>query len=314
MPPPDRQADPSHRDVVGLDKEFDDRAPDLIAWVEWLLHPETHHLDRAIILDNGHRVEHAGDVARPVGSDPDGPLGPQQPQSPGNYPFESVIVGDDAASYVFGAKELTGHRFGDDSAIARIFTALDHAMWINDDKHQELIASWNELEKHWKGASRVTADDFLKKVDAFMVDMTRALLNLSQFTLGYAAIIVSARKNMDEVMHAFSCGAQNKINERAEANAQFARIVLASVLTGALTFAAAGGAAASLTAAVSGVAGDAIKDQGLTLKADKWRDFTDQYLKKQTDVLTDVGKQIAELHGKIRALHRHLDEMPKLPS
>lgn len=55
MAPPDRQPDPGHPAAAGLDGEFGHEG-EIAAWVEWMLHPETHSFDRVYVM-GGERHE-----------------------------------------------------------------------------------------------------------------------------------------------------------------------------------------------------------------------------------------------------------------
>jgi hypothetical protein len=313
MAPPDRKPDEGHPAAAGLDPVFGHEG-EIAAWVEWLLHPEQHQFDRTIILPDGTKVEHTGMLSKPkTGPDINGPLVPDPIEPPEYYPFESVIQGCYTEQFFDPAQALSGQEIHDGSDLSKAYEALNNAFWRNNEWNGRLMGGFIDLQAEWRGGSAGNAGQFIGTVDDFTTKFTEIAKELSAVPIAYAAIIKTARDNMNGAMGKLVDAFQQKFYDR---NTPWEKILvkaLVAITGAALTYVSGGTAAAAFSAGVATAFDKLVDSDGGQVGGAKWREIVDNYFVAQMKILQDTRAEIEKLQANVVKLSGRLEELPKLP-
>jgi hypothetical protein len=312
MAPPDRKPDPWHPAASGIDGEFG-HVGEVAAWVEWLLHPESHDHDRMIILPDGTRVEHTSNVAVSQQGDRNVSLLPDLPQPTEYHPFESVIQGCSVEQFFDPALALSGQLFDDDSDLSKVYQGLNDAFWKNNDWNGKLRGGFEDLRAHWAGQAATGAGEFIGAIDDFMADFTEIAKEFSAIPIAYGAIIATARKNLNDVMGKLVDAFHHKFYARGTPGEKVLVKALSAISGAALTYVTGGSAAAAFGAGLATAIDKALDSDGGDVGGGKWREIVDSYFVAQMKILQDARSEIEKLEANVARLAGRLADMPKLP-
>jgi hypothetical protein len=316
MAPPDRDPDPHHAAAIGLDSAFHHQG-EIAAWVEWLLHPEQHPHDRMIILPDGVKVEHPGNLeVEGNESDPNGPLMPDPEKPVEFYPYESVIQGCYTEQFFDPAQALSGQLLDEDSDLCQVYSGLTDTFWSNDDWNGRLIGGFEDLRNsgQWRGDASLRAGEYLGAIDDFMNDFTQIAKEVSAIPLAYAGIITTARRNLNEAMFQLVNAFNHNFYTRESPMVKVLVKGLIAITGAALTYVSGGTAAAAWGAGLATVCDKALDSDGGDVGGRTWREIVEQFFVAQMKILTEAQAEIEKLKQDVVRLAGRMAEMPKLPA
>lgn len=297
MAPPDRQPDSSYPDSLNLDRAFGHNG-EIGAWVDWMLHPETHDHDRVYVLAAGIKE--------------DWPYRDRAYEQDVRATTESVIEGRSISQFFDPAEALSGQSFGEGSQWHKVAGTLLDAFWQNDDNNPALLAGFAAVD--WSGTAQEGAWKHLAAIDAFTKDFGNIAVEMVPVLLAYSSIIVAARRNLNEAMGQMVDAFHTKFYARENSIGPFIAAGL-SVIAAAAAAAVTGPqgtiiTAAAVSALVDKVAGAAFAE-GNTAEAgqaggEEWRDIVTNFFVAQSRILQNARREIAALEQKIKELQGRL--------
>lgn len=300
MAPPDRQPDPGHPAIQGLDPIFS-HAPEIAAWIEWLLHPEEHDGPRIIYGPNG----------------PEEIDGPVYRSQPGPLPTGSTVIPGVYIEQMFDpAFALTGQNM---DLIADAYDNLNYVWWHGDDQNNQLNNGILTMLPSWDSDAKELAADYAGAILDFYTDHNKAIFRLAKCYLAYAGVIHEARQNMHRVMGALVKAFHHKQYAGGNPWQDVALTALGAVATAALTLGAGATVAATAWATAfvtvtTEVAKEKSKQRDDEVAGQKWLDIVHSYFRAIADVLNEAKVVLAEqVMPELQNIIKHRPSAPTLP-
>lgn len=310
MAPPERAPNPDHPAVDGLDPAVADHRGEIVAWVEWLLHPEEHSYDRAIVYAPGYSEEAPGNKPRPEG---------------GHYPFHSVIEGRHLEQFFDPAFALSGQAIGQESAgevevepgsvASLLFTSLDDARWKNNDFSGRIVGGFQDIREQCAGTAVCAGGGlFTGGVLDYAANFEPVAKELEETLAAYGALIIKARKALDEAMGALVDAFHTKFYVGGIPAEKFTLIGLNMITAAMGTIITGGTGAAVWGSALVAFAGKTTEEaMGAQVAGSSWWDLVSSYFHEQMTILDGARTEIGKLGERLARLPSELPEVPRCP-
>jgi hypothetical protein len=308
--PPGRGPIPVPGIDAGVDPELAKATGELNAWIEYLLHPESHDGPR-IYRDLGFGdLDHDSEMPHPS---------PELDEEPG-YQVVSVLDGYAADPGVFfrpaqsisGVSEAT-IRATYDKMVKGCITWLDTAHHpanidgsVADIKYPEINPTrlnWMEMRSGWQGKQDLYAHEYEGDFLRYQVLTENAMYVAAEHVVRYLGIFQQAKREITELT--------NKLTEKfatrpkaGSASADWFSVLITGLTVVAVTVITGGGATAGVTLAeaTTEMLGEAVKTgKPATLNGNyHFRDDAKEYLDHVNQIEQDVQHAIEQLYESLR--------------
>jgi hypothetical protein len=298
----------------------------LSAWLEFLLHPETHDYDR--------------EVYGPFESTGGTWVWREQPERMYNY--------DTGDGEEFDSRSvLHGYKYSDfldplvavstqqvergDSLLALATAAVNNIYWVGTKLTSEL----DDFPSEWKSPASVEAERFVSRLESVANQMNLVVHDLKELLPKYALIIKAARVNLDKAVE----GLVEKFEEKFATKSQdggfsfdVMGLVLTTIAAAAVTYMTVGGATAITEAMVVAAWSKTFDEATKELLGDNdkrslgkiagywWKDLAKSYLEAVDGIMRNATEAMNHLNGEMAQLAQNFkqavpgftDKLPQL--
>ncbi len=279
----------------------------LSAWLEFLLHPETHDLDR--------------EVYGPFESTGGTWVWREQSERMYNYDtgdgeeFESRSV---LHEYKYSdfldplVAVSTQQVESGDSLIALASAAVSNIYWVGTKFTSEL----DNFPSEWKSPASVEAERFVSRLESVANQMNLVVGALKNLLPKYSLVIKAARMDLDKAVEGLVEKFEEKFAAKSGGSFSFdvTGLVLATIAAAAVTYMTAGGGAAigeAMVVAAWSKTFDAATGELFDKKDEKslgkiegswWKDLARTYLETAAGILRDATQAMDHLNGEMTLL------------